>query len=83
VAETLSARLGTPWAELDDLAGRGATLQETVLASLLGVWSSRTAPEVYADVKTGKSGWSRLLAAANRIPKQMEVEVPKALRPAN
>ena len=80
-AETLAARLGTPWAELEDLAGRGATLQETVLSSLIGVWSSRTAPEVYADVKSGKSGWSRLLATVNRIPKQMEVEVPKALRP--
>ena len=63
------------------MAGRGATLQETVLASLIGAWLSRTAPEVYADVKTGKSGWSRLLAAVNKIPKQMEVEVPKALRP--
>ena len=81
-AETLAARLGTPWAELDDLAGRGATLQETVLASLIGVWSSRTAPAVYAEVKDGKSGWSRLLAAINKTPKQMEGEVPKALRPA-
>ena len=80
-AETLAARLGTPWQELDALAGRGATLQETVLAALIGAWSSRTAPEVYADVKSGKSGWSRLLAAVNRFPKQMEVEVPKALRP--
>ena len=50
-AETLAARLGTPWAELEDLAGRGATLQETVLAALLGVWSSRPAPEVFADVR--------------------------------
>ena len=82
-AETLAASLGTPWVELDDLAGRGATLQETALASLIGVWSSRTAPEVYADVKAGKSGWSRLLAAEGRVPRQMEVEVPKALRPSN
>lgn len=80
-AETLVARLGTPWTELDDLAARGATLQETVLSALLGVWSSRPAPQVYADVKGGKSGWSRLLAAQGRVPKQMETEVPKALRP--
>ena len=82
-AETLATRLGTPWAELEALAGRGATLQETVLAALIGAWSSRTAPEVYADAKTGKSGWSRLLAAQGRVPKQMEDEVPKALRPSN
>ncbi len=81
-AETLAARLGTSWVELEDLSNRGATLQETVLAALIGVWSSRPAPEVYADVKAGKSGWSRLLAAVNRVPKQMEVEVPKSLRPA-
>ena len=80
--ETLAGRLDTPWAELEDLAGRSATLQETVLAALIGHWSSRTASEVYADVKAGKSGWSRLLVAVNRIPKQMEVEVRKALRPA-
>ena len=30
--------------------------------------------------QAGKSGWSRLLAAVGRVPKQMEVEVPKALR---
>ena len=82
-SETLADRLGTPWAELEELTGRGATLQEMVLAALIGVWSSRTAPEVYTDVKSGKSGWSRLLATANRVPKQMEVEVTKALRPAN
>ena len=81
-AETLAARLGSPWAELDALAGRGATLQETVLASLIGVWSSRTATAVYTEVKEGKSGWSRLLAAINKTPKQMEIEVSKALRPA-
>ena len=80
-AETLAARLGTPWAELEDLVGRGATLQETVLAALIAHWSSRTASEVYADVKAGRSGWSRLLAAVNRIPKQMEVEILKSLRP--
>jgi hypothetical protein len=81
-AETLAARLGSPWAELEVLAGRGATLQETVLASLIGAWAARTAPEVYAEVKNGKSGWSRLLATVDKTPKQMEIEVPKALRPA-
>lgn len=80
-AETLAGRLGTPRTELDDVLGRGATLQELVLAVLLGHWSSRAAPEVYADVKAGKSGWSRLLAAQGRFPKQMEAEVLKALRP--
>ena len=80
VAETLAGRLGTPWTELDDLAGRGATLQETVLAALVGAWSARAAPAVYTDVKSGKSGWSQLLAAVGRVPKQMEVEIPKALR---
>ncbi len=79
-AETLAGRLGTPWAELEEVTGRGATLQETVLAALIGRWSSRPAAEVYADVKAGKSGWSRLLAAQGRVPKQMEVEVGKALR---
>jgi len=79
-AETLALRLGTPWAELEDLIGRGATLQETVLAALIGHWSSRPAPEVYADVKAGKPGWSRLLATQGRVPKQMEVEIPKVLR---
>jgi hypothetical protein len=78
-AETLAARLGTPWTELDELAARGATLQETVLSAFLGVWSSRPSPQVYADVKEGKSGWSKLLAAQGRVPKQMEMEVPKAL----
>lgn len=81
-AETLAARLGTPWGELDALAGRGATVQETVLAALIGRWSSRAAPEVYADVKSGKSGWSLLLAGVGRVPKQMEVEVPNVLGPA-
>jgi hypothetical protein len=81
-AETLAARLGTPWPELDDLAARGATLQEMVLAALIGAWSSRPAPAVFDDVRAGKSGWSRLLAAQGRVPKQMETEVPKALRPA-
>ena len=80
-AETLAGRLGTPWAELEEVIGRGATLQETVLAALLGHWSSRTAPEVFTDVKAGRSGWSRLLAAVNRTPKQMEAEVRTALRP--
>jgi len=81
-AETLAARLGTPWPELDALAGGGATLQETVLAALIGSWSSRTAPAVYADVKSGKAGWSVLLAAVNRVPKQMETEISKMLLPA-
>lgn len=81
-AETLVGRLGTPRAELENLTGRGATLQETVLAALLGAWSSRTAPEIYTAVKAGKSGWSRLLATVNKVPKQMEVDIPKALRPA-
>ena len=81
-AETLAARLGTPWAELEQLANQGATLQETVLAALLGAWSSRAAPGIYADVKGGKSGWSQLLAAQGRMPKQMEVEVRASLRPA-
>ncbi len=80
-AETLAARLGTPWRDLDALAGSGATLQETVLAALLGAWLSRAGFDVYTDVKAGKSGWSRLLAATGRVPKQMEVEIPKALRP--
>jgi len=79
-AETLAGRLGTPWTELEELAGRGATLQETVLAALIGRWSSRAAPEVYAEVRSGKSGWSRLLVAQGRVPKQMEAEVAKALR---
>lgn len=79
-AETLVDRLGTPWAELEEVTGRGATLQETVLAALIGLWSSRPAPEVYADVKAGKSGWSSRLATVNRVPKQMEAEVSKALR---
>lgn len=78
-AETLAAGLGTPWGELDALLGRGATLQETVLAALIGRWSSRTAPEVYVDVRSGKSGWSLLLAGVGRVPKQMEVEVRKVL----
>jgi len=81
-AETLAARLGTPWPQLDALADAVATLQETVLAALLAAWSSRPAPEIYADVKAGTSGWSRLLAAQGRVPKQMEVEIPKLLRPA-
>lgn len=81
-ADTLVTRLGTPWAHLDDLAGRGATLQETVLAALLGVWSSRSALDVYADVRAGKSGWSWLLAKVNRVPKQMGDEVAKTLRAA-
>ena len=80
-AETLAARLLTPWPELDGLAARGATHQETVLAALIGAWSSRPSPEVYDDVKAGKSGWSRQLAAQGRVPKQMEAEIPKALRP--
>lgn len=78
--ETLAGRLGSPWAELEEVIGRGATLQETVLAALIGHWSSRAAAGVYADVKAGKSGWSRLLAAQGRLPKQMEVEVRKSLR---
>jgi len=81
-AETLAARLGTPWQELDALAAGGASLQEMVLAALIGSWSSRPAPGVYAEVKAGGSGWSSLLAAQGRVPKQMETEVPKALRPA-
>lgn len=79
-AETLAGRLGTPRTELDELDARGATLQETVLAALLGVWSSRAAPQIYADAKAGKSSWSRLLAAQNRVPKQMETEIPKLLQ---
>jgi len=78
-AETLAARLHTSRQELEALAGSRATLQEMVLAALIGTWSSRTAPEVYADVRSGKSGWSRLLATVGRVPKQMEVEVAKAL----
>ena len=81
-AETLAARLGTPWRELDALADSGATLQEAVLTALIGIWSSRPASAVFADVKAGRSGWSRLLAAQGRVPKQMEIEVSKALRPA-
>lgn len=80
-AETLAARLGTPWQHLDALGAAGATLQEAVLASLIGIWSSRPAQQVYADVKAGKTGWSRLLAAQGRVPKQMETEIPKTLRP--
>lgn len=80
-AETLAARLGTPWQQLDALAGSGATLQETVLAALIGSWSSRPAPAVYAEVKADGSGWSGRLAEQGRVPKQMETEVPKALRP--
>lgn len=79
-AETLAGRLGTPWAELAALIERGATLQETVLAALIGHWSARTASAVYADVTAGKSGWSRLLDAVDRVPKQMEAEVQEALR---
>jgi len=81
-SETLSERLGTPWKQLDDLAAAGATLQQMVIASLIGAWSSRAAPEVYAEVVAGKTGWSRLLAALGKVPAQMEVEVPRALRPA-
>jgi hypothetical protein len=81
-SETLADRLGTPWKQLDDLAAAGATLQQMVIASLIGLWSTRPAPEVYAEVVAGKSGWSRLLAALGKVPAQMEVEVPKALRPA-
>ena len=80
-AETLAARLGTPRQELDALAAGGATLQETVLAALLGIWSSRPAHAVLADVKAGTSGWSLQLAAQGRVPKQMETEIPKALHP--
>lgn len=81
-AQILATRVGTRWTELDALADRGATLQETVLASLLGLWSSRDAAEVYTDVKAGKAAWSRLLVGVGRSPEQMETEVPKALRPA-
>lgn len=81
-AETLAVRLGTPWTELDELAVRGATLQEAVLAGLIGLWSSRPAPAVYSDFKSGKTGWSRLLAAEGRVPQQMEAEISKVLRPA-
>ncbi len=77
-AEALAARLGTPWAELDELGSRGATLQETVLAALIGSWTEKPAPEVFAAA-AGAGGWSGLLAAAGKVPKQMEAEIQKVL----
>ena len=83
-AETLAARLGTPWAELEELAGRGATLQETVLAALIGRLVVARRPRGLRrrqdrESPAGAGCWPR----SSRVPKQMEVEVPKALRPAD
>jgi hypothetical protein len=77
-AETLAARLGTPWQELDSLGKSGATVQETILAALLAHWAGRPAPEVYADVKGG-TAWSALLSRVKLVPKDMETEIPKAI----
>lgn len=80
-AEALAAGIGASWVELDALAVRGATLQETVLASLIGLWSGRPASQVYAQVKDGAGSWSGALAAVGKSPPQMESEIARALRP--
>jgi hypothetical protein len=77
-AETLAARLGTPWTQLDELERRGASLQETVLAALLARWSGRTAPEVLAEARGG-AAWSALLARASLAPKDVGAAIPKAI----
>lgn len=77
-AETLAERLGTPRAELDALLARGAPLQELVLASLLGRWLKRPAPELLDEAGRG-TAWSALLARAGLAPKEMETAVPKAI----
>lgn len=81
VAETLAERVGTPWRELEELEARGATLQETVAAALIGLWAGTPAPRVHAEARAGAGGWSGLLAAAGKVPKQIESEIPKVLRP--
>jgi hypothetical protein len=79
-AETLAARAGTPWSELDALAGRGATLQETVLAVFLGRWSKRPPTAVFDDAKGGRKSWSALLYGAGLVPKAVEEEIARSLR---
>jgi hypothetical protein len=77
-AETLAGRIGTPWDQLDALAGLGATYQEMIAASLIGHWAGRAAPEVLATARSGV-GWSSQLAALGKVPKSMDTEIPALL----
>jgi hypothetical protein len=79
-AEALAEGIGTPWGELDALAARGATYQETIVASLIGLWARTPAPEVYAAARDYGDVWSSQLAAVGRVPKLMESEIPASLR---
>jgi len=77
-AESLAERVGTPWDQLDALAGRGANYQETIAAALIGRWAGKPAPEVFASARGG-AGWSSQLAAAGKVPKAVEAEIQALL----
>jgi hypothetical protein len=79
-AEALAEGIGTPWEELDALAARGATYQETIVAALIGLWAHRPAPQVYAAARDTGAAWSSQLAALGRVPKLMESEIPASLK---
>lgn len=77
-AAALAERVGVPWDQLDALAARGATYQETVAAALIGRWAGKSAPEVFDSARTGP-GWSSQLAAAGLVPKAVEGNILKLL----
>jgi hypothetical protein len=78
-AEALAERVGTPWEQLDTLAGAGAGYQETVVAAFIGMWARQPAPRVFEAARAG-AGWSGQLAALGKVPKEMETEIPASLR---
>lgn len=78
-AETLTEGLGTPTRELDALALRGATLQEAVLAALLGAWAGRPAQDVLAGVRGGGTSWSAELARLGLVPGGVEERIGRTL----
>ena len=78
-AATCAERLRTPWPELDALAFRGATLQETVLAALLGVWSGRAPSAVFDEVRRSGAAWSVVLNRLGLVPTDLARKIPETL----
>jgi len=73
--EVLVRSLSLPRAELDPLLARRPSTGRIVTASLLSLWSGRTAASILSDVDSGRTTWGSLMNGLGIRPDGLEEKI--------